>query len=73
MTDMTNTALIPLPAEAGEIALPAELIERTKDYIAEALSGSVRLASSGAWPTMRLAWAFTCTDARGKLRGRGLG
>ena len=26
-------------------------------YMAEALSGSVRLASSGAWPTMRLAWA----------------
>ena len=49
MTDMTHSALIPLPADGGEIALSAELIERTKDYIAEALSARTREAYSRWW------------------------
>ena len=44
MTELTDTALIPLPPDGGEVALPAELIERAKDYMEEALAERTREA-----------------------------
>ncbi|HEY1245451.1 MAG TPA: tyrosine-type recombinase/integrase [Hyphomicrobiaceae bacterium] len=56
MTDMTHTALIPLPPEGGaEIALPEALVERAKDYMAEALSERTREAY-GRWWRVFTAW-----------------
>jgi integrase len=49
MTDMTNCALIPLPTDGTEIALPEALVERAKDYMAEALSERTREAYSRWW------------------------
>jgi integrase len=55
MDNMTNTALVPLPPDGTEIALPAELIERAKDYMAEALSERTREAY-GRWQRGFVAW-----------------
>jgi integrase len=55
MTDMTHTALIPLPAEGAEIALPEALVERAKDYMAEALSERTREAY-GRWQRAFTSW-----------------
>ena len=55
MDDITHTALIPLPADGGEVALPAELIERAKDYMAEALAESTREAY-GRWQRAFTGW-----------------
>jgi integrase len=49
MTDMAHSALIPLPADGGEIALPEALVERAKDYMAEALSERTREAYGRWW------------------------
>jgi integrase len=50
MTDeLTHSALIPLPAEGAEIALPEALVERAKDYMAEALSERTREAYGRWW------------------------
>jgi integrase len=47
--DELHTALIPLPDEGAEIALPEALVERAKDYMAEALSPRTRAAYSHWW------------------------
>src|SRR5262245_34688152 len=49
MTELTDTALIMLPAAGGEVALPAKLIERAKDYMKEALSERTREAYARWW------------------------
>jgi hypothetical protein len=49
MTELDHSALIPLPAEGAEIALPEALVERAKDYMAEALSPRTRAAYSHWW------------------------
>ena len=49
MEDITHTALIPLPADGGELALPEALIERAKDYMAESLSERTREAYARWW------------------------
>ena len=49
MEDLTHTALIPLPADGGELALPEALIERAKDYMAESLSERTREAYARWW------------------------
>jgi integrase len=46
---MTDCALIPLPPGSTEIALPEALVERAKDYMAEALSERTREAYSRWW------------------------
>jgi integrase len=53
--DLTHTALIPLPPDGGEIALPDALIERAKDYMAEALSERTREAY-GRWQRAFASW-----------------
>ena len=50
-----STALIPLPPDGGEVALPAALIERAKDYMAEALAERTREAY-GYWWRIFEAW-----------------
>jgi integrase len=55
MDDLTHSALIPLPADGGEVALPNELIERAKDYMAEALSERTREAY-GRWQRAFTGW-----------------
>ena len=55
MTDITHSALIPLPAERAEIALPEALVERAKDYMAEALSERTREAY-GRWWRVFFGW-----------------
>ena len=56
MTDALNySALIPLPADGGEIALPEALVERAKDYMAEALSERTREAY-GRWQRAFTGW-----------------
>jgi integrase len=49
MTEMTSCALIPLPPDGTEIALPVALVERAKGYMAEALSERTREAYSRWW------------------------
>jgi integrase len=49
MTDLTDGALVPLPHNGAEIALPTSLVERAKDYMAEALSERTREAYSRWW------------------------
>jgi integrase len=56
MTELTHTALIPLPAERTEIALPDALIERAKDYAAQALAERSRAAYQRWWCRFQ-AWA----------------
>jgi integrase len=56
MTDLAHSALISLPADAGEIALPEALVERAKDYMAEALSERTREAY-GRWWRVFTGWA----------------
>ena len=41
---MTSCALVPLPVDGAEAALPAELIERAGDYMSETLSARTREA-----------------------------
>jgi integrase len=55
MDDMTHTALIPLPSDGGEVALPEALVERAKDYMAEALSERTREAY-GRWQRAFAGW-----------------
>src|SRR5262245_15503271 len=55
MTDETHSALIPLPPSGSELALPDELVERAKDYMAEALSERTREAY-GRWWRVFVAW-----------------
>jgi integrase len=55
MTDLAHSALIPMPADAGEIALPKALVERAKDYMAEALSERTREAY-GRWQRAFTGW-----------------
>ena len=55
MTELTDTALIPLPSAGSEVALPDALIERAKDYMAEALSERTREAY-GRWWRVFFAW-----------------
>jgi integrase len=54
-TERTDTALIVLPPDGTEIALSDELIERTKDYMAEALSQRTRDAYS-RWQRTFASW-----------------
>jgi integrase len=49
MTELTDTALVPLAPAGDEVALPAELIERAKDYMAEALAERSREAYARHW------------------------
>jgi integrase len=49
MTELTNNVLVPLAPAAGEVALPDELIERVKQYAAEAFSERTRSAYSRWW------------------------
>ena len=49
MTELTDTALVPLAPAGGEVALPDELIERAKDYMKEALSERTREAYGRWW------------------------
>jgi integrase len=49
MTELTDTALVPLAPAGGEVALPDELIERAKEYAAEAFSERTREAYSRWW------------------------
>lgn len=54
--ELTDSALVPLPPPAGsEVALPDELIERAKDYMAEALSERTREAY-GRWWRVFTSW-----------------
>ena len=53
--DLTHTALVPLPADGGELALPDDLIERTKAYAQEALAPRTR-AAYARWVAIFEAW-----------------
>jgi integrase len=54
--DLTHTALVPLPADGGELALPDDLIERTKAYAREALAPRTR-AAYARWVGIFEGWA----------------
>jgi site-specific recombinase XerD len=49
MAELTDTALTLMPPDGTEVALPAELIERAKNYMAESLSKRTREAYSRWW------------------------
>jgi hypothetical protein len=46
---LTETALVPLPPDGAEIALPEVLVERAKDYMSESLSPRTREAYGRCW------------------------
>jgi integrase len=48
MTEELHSALVPLPA-GGELALPDDLVERAKDYMAQALSERSRAIYAWWW------------------------
>jgi integrase len=49
MTELTDTALTVLPPHGTEVALPDELIERARNYMAESLSERTREAYGRWW------------------------
>jgi integrase len=55
MTELIDTALVPLAPAGGELALPDELIGRAKDYAKESLSPRTREAY-GRWLRVFVAW-----------------
>jgi integrase len=61
MTDETDFALVPLASAGGEVALPDELIDCAKGYMAEALSERTR-AAYGYWWRVFTGWC----DAHGR-------
>jgi integrase len=49
VTELDHSALIPLPAEGTELALPDALVERAKDYASQALAERSRAAYQKWW------------------------